>query len=46
MSIFSPGFEATTLKIPNKEYTVYGGVGMLSPQQQLSQQQLNGSATW
>lgn len=27
MFTFSPGFEAATLKIPNKEYTSYGGVG-------------------
>ncbi|KAJ7591472.1 hypothetical protein C8J56DRAFT_564281 [Mycena floridula] len=27
MFTFSPGFEAATLKIPNKEYTAYGGVG-------------------
>ncbi|KAJ6561470.1 hypothetical protein DFH09DRAFT_858853, partial [Mycena vulgaris] len=26
MFTFSPGFEAATLKIPNKEYTAYGGV--------------------
>ncbi|KAF8214090.1 hypothetical protein K438DRAFT_1563487, partial [Mycena galopus ATCC 62051] len=32
MFTFSPGFEAATLKIPNKEYTAYGGV--LSPQPQ------------
>ncbi|KAJ7887539.1 hypothetical protein B0H14DRAFT_2337692, partial [Mycena olivaceomarginata] len=46
MFTFSPGFEAATLKIPNKEYTAYGGVGVLSPQQQPSQQQQpNGNAT-
>lgn len=27
MFTFSPGFEAATLKIPNKEYTAYNGVG-------------------
>ncbi|KAG5639677.1 hypothetical protein H0H81_005860 [Sphagnurus paluster] len=27
MFTFSPDFEAATLKIPNKEYTAYGGVG-------------------
>lgn len=27
MFTFSPGFEAATLKIPNKEYTAYGSVG-------------------
>ncbi|KAJ6515384.1 hypothetical protein C8R45DRAFT_810975, partial [Mycena sanguinolenta] len=32
MFTFSPGFEAATLKIPNKEYTAYSGV--LSPQPQ------------
>ncbi|CAA7258581.1 unnamed protein product [Cyclocybe aegerita] len=26
MFTFSPGFEAATLKIPNKEYTAYGGL--------------------
>ncbi|KAK0460960.1 uncharacterized protein EV420DRAFT_1640463 [Desarmillaria tabescens] len=26
MFTFSPGFEAATLKIPNKEYTSYGGI--------------------
>ncbi|TFK43837.1 hypothetical protein BDQ12DRAFT_695859 [Crucibulum laeve] len=26
MFTFSPGFEAATLKIPNKEYTAYGGI--------------------
>ncbi|KAF7355758.1 RRM domain-containing protein [Mycena sanguinolenta] len=34
MFTFSPGFEAATLKIPNKEYTAYSGV--LSPQPQPS----------
>lgn len=27
MFTFSPGFEAATLKIPNKEYTAYNGMG-------------------
>ncbi|KAG5648780.1 hypothetical protein DXG03_000129 [Asterophora parasitica] len=27
MFTFSPDFEAATLKIPNKEYTAYGGIG-------------------
>ncbi|KAJ3558762.1 hypothetical protein NP233_g11439 [Leucocoprinus birnbaumii] len=27
MFTFSPGFEAATLKIPNKEYTAYNGIG-------------------
>jgi len=29
MFTFSAGFEAATLKIPNKEYTAYGGVGVV-----------------
>ncbi|KAJ7129210.1 hypothetical protein C8R44DRAFT_665810, partial [Mycena epipterygia] len=41
MFTFSPGFEAATLKIPNKEYTAYGGghygaaAGALPPRKQI-----------
>ncbi|KAJ6560370.1 hypothetical protein B0H19DRAFT_849524, partial [Mycena capillaripes] len=47
MFTFSPGFEAATLKIPNKEYTAYGGpyanpnnagmatAGLLPPRKQI-----------
>ncbi|KZT06520.1 uncharacterized protein LAESUDRAFT_736936 [Laetiporus sulphureus 93-53] len=31
MFTFSSGFEAATLKIPNKEYTAYGGAGATGP---------------
>ncbi|KAJ7246586.1 hypothetical protein B0H12DRAFT_758972 [Mycena haematopus] len=46
MFTFSPGFEAATLKIPNKEYTAYGGIGALSPQPQpqLPQSHTNSNA--
>ncbi|KAJ7682256.1 hypothetical protein DFH06DRAFT_900597, partial [Mycena polygramma] len=33
MFTFSPGFEAATLKIPNKEYTAYGGQAQSQSQQ-------------
>jgi hypothetical protein len=33
MFTFSLGFEAATLEIPNKEYSAYGNVNVLSPQQ-------------
>ncbi|KAF8969367.1 hypothetical protein BDZ97DRAFT_2072384 [Flammula alnicola] len=44
MFTFSPGFEAATLKIPNKEYTAYNGLippnpGMVNPSAALQQQQ-------
>ncbi|KAJ7693812.1 hypothetical protein B0H17DRAFT_1199506 [Mycena rosella] len=46
MFTFSPGFEAATLKIPNKEYTAYSGVLLPStyPGQQQQQQRALGGA--
>ncbi|KAF7302130.1 RRM domain-containing protein [Mycena indigotica] len=42
MFTFSPGFEAATLKIPNKEYTAYG-LPPMGPPQPLPQQRALGA---
>ncbi|KAJ7068778.1 hypothetical protein C8F01DRAFT_622435 [Mycena amicta] len=45
MFTFSPGFEAATLKIPNKEYTAYG-LPPMGPQQHQQQRALGGAGQY